>query len=295
MRSDSEFGVVKLILSRKGFDSSAGGCPSPWFPDGRGYALPIPDARSRIAYRDLDYDGIDVGKLVRDLTGDRRGGLRKAHLDPDLIASVYDREPGWRPCLGQAGSAQGHLQRQGVGPGDVFLFFGLFRAVKKVNRRWQFVPGSRPFHGLWGWMQVGSVHRVDDLAGSDWHWAAYHPHFQYEKDVQNTLYVASDRLDLGMGELARPASGTFRVLQDQHRLTAPGARNVTEWQLPACFYPQHEGDAMTYHQNLDRWSLENGVCRVRSAARGQEFVMDTTGKPDIRTWLQSLICAEESS
>ena len=28
--------------------------------------------------------------------------------------------------LGQAGIAQGHLERQGVGAGDVFLFFGLY-------------------------------------------------------------------------------------------------------------------------------------------------------------------------
>ena len=33
---------MKLILSRKGFDSQSGGCPSPIFPNGTLYSLPIP-------------------------------------------------------------------------------------------------------------------------------------------------------------------------------------------------------------------------------------------------------------
>ncbi|CAI8922445.1 hypothetical protein EMIT0158MI4_310005 [Burkholderia ambifaria] len=39
--------------------------------------------------------------------------------------------PGWRPALGQTGAAQGHLSNNGVGAGDVFLFFGWFRQVEK--------------------------------------------------------------------------------------------------------------------------------------------------------------------
>ena len=33
--------------------------------------------------------------------------------------------------LGQAGIAQSHLHKQGVGSGDVFLFFGLYRRVEQ--------------------------------------------------------------------------------------------------------------------------------------------------------------------
>lgn len=123
---------MKLILSRKGFDSSAGGCPSPVFPDGSFHTLPIPDPGSRIAYRDIHHEGLNVGRLVASLSGDRRAGARKAHLDPDLIADVYPREPGWKPCLGQSGAAQGHLRKQSVGEGDLFLFFGLFRDVENT-------------------------------------------------------------------------------------------------------------------------------------------------------------------
>jgi hypothetical protein len=44
---------MRIIFSRKGFDSSSGGVPSPIFPDGRMLSLPIPDRLSRIAYADI--------------------------------------------------------------------------------------------------------------------------------------------------------------------------------------------------------------------------------------------------
>ena len=78
----------KLILSRKGFDSASGGCPSPIFPDGTMYSLPIPSGGAQITYGDLYYGDINIGQLVDDLTRrrypenrfDARDGV---HLDPD--------------------------------------------------------------------------------------------------------------------------------------------------------------------------------------------------------------------
>ena len=58
----------------------------------------------------------------------------RVHLDPDIDRSADNRLPGWRPALGQTGAAQTHLEGQGVGPGDVFLFFGWFREVEAVSR-----------------------------------------------------------------------------------------------------------------------------------------------------------------
>nr|WP_275450862.1 hypothetical protein [Pseudomonas syringae] len=39
---------MRIILSRKGFDSAAGGCQGPILPDGRLFSLPIPDKASSI-------------------------------------------------------------------------------------------------------------------------------------------------------------------------------------------------------------------------------------------------------
>ena len=55
---------MKIILSRKGFDSSNGGCPSPILPDGTLLSMPIPsnDAES---YDDLCYNGETYSDILK--------------------------------------------------------------------------------------------------------------------------------------------------------------------------------------------------------------------------------------
>jgi len=48
---------MRIILSRKGFDSGSGGCPSPIFPDGSMFAMPIPYEPSPVRYEDLRWQG----------------------------------------------------------------------------------------------------------------------------------------------------------------------------------------------------------------------------------------------
>lgn len=44
---------MKIILSRKGFDSSNGGQPNPIMPDGTLLSLPIPDPDGNNEFSDL--------------------------------------------------------------------------------------------------------------------------------------------------------------------------------------------------------------------------------------------------
>jgi len=44
---------MKIILSRKGFDSSVGGCASPILPDGKMLSLPIPTSVDVLAYGEI--------------------------------------------------------------------------------------------------------------------------------------------------------------------------------------------------------------------------------------------------
>src|ERR1035437_653691 len=119
---------MKIIISRKGFDSSAGKKPSPIFPDGRMLSLPIPDKSSIIAYKDIaGNDWASVGELAEQLA--YIPPTHRAHLDPDLSVGSIPRADGWKPLFGQEHAAEKHLENQGVGAGDVFLFFGLFQAV----------------------------------------------------------------------------------------------------------------------------------------------------------------------
>src|ERR1035438_5789487 len=185
---------MKLILSRKGFDSSAGGRPSPIFPDGTMLSLPIPDKASPICYRDIAGNACaSVGELVQDLA--RIPPTHRAHLDPDLSAHSSAGRPSWRPLFGQEGDAESHLENQGVGPGDIFLFFGLFREVERSVDGWRYVRGSRPMHVIFGWLQV-----AERVAVSNWPtdaaWALYHPHFRREPHPKNVVYVGAERFTL---------------------------------------------------------------------------------------------------
>ena len=167
---------MKLILSRKGFDSQSGGCPSPIFPDGTLYSLPIPYDPSEITYGDLSHGDTNIGETVADLTHNRFGPKDHAHLDPDINRVAYPRQEGWQPLFGQSGTAQGHLKKQGIQSGDLFLFFGLFQQVEKTAGRWGFVKGAPRQHIIWGWLQIGEIHKVDELAKDELPWSRYHPH-----------------------------------------------------------------------------------------------------------------------
>ena len=150
---------MKIVLSRKGFDSTTGGGPSPILDEAL-ISLPIPDAHGSVRFSDVEPS---IGRLVSDLTGGRIESDAPAHLDPDLRRGALRRRPdGWRPAFGQVGPAQGHLARCGVGVGDLFLFFGLFRQAYEDPRdgRVRWVPDARNQHVIFGWMEVEEVLRL---------------------------------------------------------------------------------------------------------------------------------------
>ncbi|MEO1451875.1 MAG: hypothetical protein AAFV07_20255, partial [Bacteroidota bacterium] len=138
--------MPRLILSRKGFDSSNGGIPSPVIRD-QFYSLPIPQKKTGIRYVDLNFEGIRTGQLLADLKAKVKN-RDETHLDPDLKEdTVKTRPKNWQPVFGQHGAALKHLLNEGVGPGDLFLFFGWFRAAEQMeNGSWRFLPGSPSFH-----------------------------------------------------------------------------------------------------------------------------------------------------
>ena len=152
---------MKIILSRKGFDSSYGGAASPILPDGRMVSLPIPERPAAVTpasrtYRQIRTGNVSAGALVQSLTRGAVAPHHAAHPDPDLDAgSVRPRPPGWRPAFGQTGAAASHLRNQGVGPGDVFLYFGWFQEVIEPNPgvfRWK--VDADDIHACFGFLQV---------------------------------------------------------------------------------------------------------------------------------------------
>lgn len=281
---------MRLILSRKGCDASAGGVPSPILPDGTMVSLPIPSARSPIRYRDVALRGHAAGRVIADLTGGALTGRHGAHLDPDLVDdNLAARSRGWRGLFGQGGSAQVVLARAGVGAGDVFLFFGWFRRAERHAGGLRFVKRAPDVHALWGWLQIDRVLDVARDAAAIPPWAAYHPHVVGGADIKaNTLYVARERLVLDGVDRRLPGAGAFARFDERLVLTRPGASR-SRWRLPRWFAPEAGRPPLGMHGDPRRWTVDGDHVELRSVARGQEFVLDTAHYPEATRWLAAMI------
>jgi len=270
--------VMKVIFSRKGFDSSAGGCPSPIL-EGRPLSLPIPTRMPSITrFRDLP---TPRPGLVAELSRGRIDPNAPCHLDPDIDANLLQRKPGWRGALGQAGAAQGHLRRHRVARGDLFMFWGLFQtAVRDVG--WQF-RGQRE-HRIFGWLSVGDVLDVGPDPGAArtrYPWLDDHPHLQPGWGANNTVYIAAEELCIGGRAAGKPGWGVFT---NGLRLTDTSSRLPSIWRVPDWLDPTLGGVGMTYHP-AQRW---RGDGTLTAAARGQEFIADIHDRPDAADWLRML-------
>ncbi len=283
---------MKLILSRKGFDSSSGGVPSPIFPDGRMVSLPIPDKSSVVTYRDISHKGSSMGKLVADLTGGRIPPDYHAHLDPDLVASSLPRLPHWQPLFGQTGQAQSHLRNNNVGPGDLFLFFGLFRRVEMLNGTYTWVRDAQPSHVLWGWLQVAEVLHIGKSRPQGYEWAQYHPHFNRGADPNNVVYVSRQRLRIDGIERDVPGAGAFTKFHCDLQLTASYGTKSSTWELPKWFFPENK-NPLTYHSDKQRWRKRGERVELESVARGQEFILNCIEYPEAIHWALGLIEKQE--
>lgn len=279
---------MKLILSRKGFDSASGGTPSPYFADGSLFSIPIPDHRINTSYQAMGHPRWNVGDMVEQLTRHKVTREHGAHIDPDLIAGNLPRTGQWRPLFGQYGAAQAHLRNQGVGPGDVFLFFGLFRRVNVEKGCFSWCQQTKPFHAIWGYMQIEEVIALEGKTVPKRTWFGYHPHCQFEAP-QNTLYTGSQQLTLTGHKSHLPGAGVLPHLLDDTRLTQPNATQVTHWQLPKWIYPSGTKKPLSYHGDLSRWSQNATHTLLTAVARGQEFVLDCTHYPESIGWIDQIL------
>jgi hypothetical protein len=214
---------MKLILSRKGFDSGNAGMPSPVMPDGTPLSLPIPRRRGYCrSYDDLLFRGRTLGAIIRELANGALPFDDNAHADPDLDEERLPRLRGWRPIFGQTGGDQTHLENEGVGIGDIFLFFGWFRhATTTSDGRLRFAQPRDDFHAIFGWLEVGEVHKVNRRSAKGLpEWAQDHPHVATPDgfDSNNTIYVSSKNLRLGGVDLPIPGGGSFGHFSSALRL-----------------------------------------------------------------------------
>lgn len=266
---------MRIIFSRKGFDGASGGCPSP-IVDGTPIPLPIPTRQPTVTnYAQLEGD---YGGLVSDLTAGRVSATSSCHLDPDIDQACLPRRPGWRGALGQVSAALSHLENQGVGEGDLFLFWGCYREAIRRTGRWAFVGPIT--HLIFGWLQVGRYHRL----GADgshllptYPWLSDHPHVRSGWGRANGIFIAADAMSAPGFTASLPGWG---VLERGYQLSMPG-RNPSVWQTPDWLNPSRGGAGMTYHPK-ERWSADG---TVQCVGRGQEFVAHVADDARVGEWL----------
>ncbi len=135
-------------------------------------------------------------------------------------------------------------------------------------------------------MQIDEVVPVDGSAHPVW--MAYHPHVANTRGRGNTIYVAREKLVLDGIELGLAGAGHFTRYDDRLRLTKEGS-NRSLWSLPGWLAPGGSRPPLGYHCDLSRWRPDGDRVDLQSAARGQEFVLDTTWYPEAIPWVAELL------
>lgn len=269
---------MKVIFSRKGFDSAHGGYPSPILPNGLLVSLPIPEVEDKIKYSELRLDGKTYFEIMKELKPKilydgkwhELDKETKCHLDPDIYEKIIDREGEWRAAFGQVGAAQAHLgkENQNINVGDIFLFFGWFKRTEHKEGKLKFVRGAPDLHVIFGYLQIGKICPLDGTCPIELPVFKRHPHLKYTK-VQypnNTLYAAQEE----------NGAGVFAFHKDLI-LTKEGFPR-SRWDLPA-FFREAE---ISYHTKAG-W--KGGY--FQSAAIGQEFVVSEN--KEVEKWAKNIL------
>lgn len=277
---------MRIVLSRKGFDSSYGGYPSLIMPNGQMISLPIPNDGDSKKYSKIsggyqDMSLYDIMKQVKDsiYLGKNKNDLSKesaCHLDPDLKDSSWPRAKNWKGCFGQIGSASSVLNNNNIAKGDLFLFFGWFQKCEERNGRLSLVTGDG-FHALFGYLQIEDVLTTCQLEEKEIpEWLQDHPHLRIDRyqNKLNRIYIAKEKTSWNS---KLPGWGTFDY-RSELMLTKEGLSR-SKWELPDIFKDKR----ITFHKESS-WKPEG---YFQSAHLGQEFVVEKS--EDIKQWAQKII------
>lgn len=216
---------MKVILSRKGFDSANGGIVSPILEDGTMISFPIPSNDSS-SFNDLQYKGISYSKILSDL---RYKGGAFCHIDPDLDQErMVKKIDEWEPIFGQIDSSATYLKNIGIKEGDLFLFFGNFHHVSYDNGFFKYVKKSGDFYldndlqVIWGYLQVGKV--IDNSEEQKKFW--WHPHSEEFRvaNKANLIFTASKTLSFDSN---KPGAGVLPY--DKKRVLTIENGNKATW------------------------------------------------------------------
>lgn len=276
---------MKIILSRKSLDSGVAKNTSPVVDD-TFVPIPIPSSKDTLLYNDIQTRlGISMEQAITDLGIQLKYGKewtlkpRTAHFDPDLDREAIQRHTDWKPCLGQIGAAQAHLENEGVSVGDVFLFFGWFKdAVRNENRLTYSKGDKHGYHAVYGYLEIGEIHHVRSKDEREQlpEWLKTHLHCHDDRitNKHNAIYVAKDTLTWNK---QLPGAGLLKA-DKKGRLTKHGCSR-SKWQLDQRIF---KNTTISYHSKKS-WKEDY----FQSVGRGQEFVIEATDR--VIYWAKDLV------
>ena len=262
--------MKNIILSRKGFDSSAGGVASPIFDNGNIFSIPIPQkSPSPHKYKDLFFNGISGKDLLKESSAKSVTSESYCHFDPLLTEEIG--------IFGQANSSQTELKKQHVNTGDLFLFFGWFK---------QFSRKGKHLHHIFGWLQIDKVvEGRDNIITHLDQLGITHPHGfgDVSRYSNNTIYISKKHLTFNNKEIECRGHGLFRKTHKDLVLTEENSSR-SNWKLPKKFFSK------TNNLFLNRLKWKDQVnCLVDCLGYGQEFILNAEKNPNIIDWAVKLI------
>jgi hypothetical protein len=317
----------KVVLSRKGFDSTAGGGFSPFDPKTRKYiVLPIPVGKKELEicnplkYEEVHLQGnyldgypqTNLKSLMETMkkkatikTKDGKEKSEYAHFDPWLghcpwLAEGSSHQIG---AFGQVGIPQAQLHNQGVGEGSLFLFFSRFTTIDK-NGENKIVPGisrenlNKDLYFIYGWLKVKKVIReykdiIDDKSLQSL--KSLHPHAteQYFKNYpNNTIYIADE---LMFPDDTIPGCGYFPRLNTDLCLTASDSdqQKYGQWIPSRWKLPNFLREKCLSVLNK-RFVPKGDLCLVETTGQWQEAVFDES-EEEFYNWFRGLVvdCLQE--
>ena len=284
---------MKIILSRKGFDTQYGGIPNLILPNGKLLSFPIGDKKSVIKYTDINpniENYTNLYDLIIDLNGKKTKENHLAHLDPDLDFTYYPREKDWKPIFGQKGSAAKHLMNYEVGTEDVFLFFGRFRKTEYISGKLKYLPEHKPIHLIFGYLVIDEIIDLSLPVNNKYNWVKYHPHYQILNEKLNHLYLSKSRVSIRNNTY--PGASVLKYSKNLE-LTKPKC-NMSTWKLPKWFYPETNNKSLSYHSNINRWKLFEDHTELKTVGRGQEFIIDIETNEQAISWVHDIIESSKS-
>ncbi|RBP96130.1 hypothetical protein DFO70_102457 [Cytobacillus firmus] len=298
---------MKLVLSRKGFDSGSGGCLSPYNHETGQYIwFPIPEKvnsySNQIRYPNIlvknEYlsglNGSTLSEVYKSLKGTDRVKLRKnefASIDDNELFAHFDPMLGIPPWIeenekfkigkgfGQFNAAP-HLEKHNVNEGSVFLFFGGFQSTS--HRK---ISG----HYIYGWLKIKK--RIETYKECkeiiEQYNLDHHPHISeaaFNRNQKNYIFLPDKWL---FEDLKIPGCGYFTTLNDSLLLSSNKESNKATWKLPIFFYQ----NLTQVHQKT--WQhTQDGFCTVKTGI-GQEFVTQLSAKGE--EWFRELFVKNQNN